>query len=406
MIRLARGGAARDGARRAAGWRLLTLVTVAITLLSGCGFKGVYDMPLPGGADVGDDPYRVRVRFADVLDLVPNAAVRVNNVPVGRVERIGLAPNSWQAEVTVVVNDDVKLPANATARLRQSSLLGEKYVELAGPAEPARPRGELLDGDLITLDRTNRNPQVEEVLGALSMLLNGGGVAQLQNITRELNNALAGRESDTRELLGNIDELVAGLDAQRDDISRALDGVNRLSANLQAQRDNIDTALRDLEPGLRVLNEQRHQLVTMLESLDRLSRVGTDVVNSTRDDLVHNLRMLRPTLQRLVQSGDDLPKALEGLLTYPFTDEVTKATKGDYVNLFIDADLNLTRTFENIGRSRQPLIAPPDLPVPLPPRPEQPGTDQPGQDQPQQRPPDEKDDSSGGGLLDDLFGGD
>ena len=119
----------------------------------GCGsggFDGVYDLPLPGGADLGDHPYRVNAQFEDVLDLVPQAGVKVNDVPVGRVERIDLAQDGWTAEVTVLVNGDVELPANAFAKLRQSSLLGEKFVELAQPedasgqarrrrGDPARP---------------------------------------------------------------------------------------------------------------------------------------------------------------------------------------------------------------------------------------------------------------------------
>ena len=54
------------------------------------------------------------------------------------------------------------------------------------------------------MDRTGQNPEVEEVLGALSLLLNGGGVGQLQTITRELNKTLHGREGDARSVLHQI----------------------------------------------------------------------------------------------------------------------------------------------------------------------------------------------------------
>lgn len=391
-------------------FRALAFLVAALMLLSGCAFRSVSELPLPGGADVGEDPYQVRVRFKDVLDLVPNAGVKVNDVPVGRVESVGLAPDSWDAEVTVAVNGGVRLPANSIARVRQSSLLGEKYVELAAPPEPEKPHGKLAGGDLITLDRTGRNPQVEEVLGALSMLLNGGGVAQLQTITKELNAALEGREGDARGALRNLDKLVAGLDAQRGDITQALDGVNRLSASMNNQRGDIDTALRDLEPGLRVLNEQRGQLVTMLQSLDKLSGVATNVVNRSQDDLVHNLRSLQPTLEQLTAAGDSLPKSLELLFTYPFTDASTEAVKGDYTNLYIDADLNLTNILGNIGRSRQPLVHPPDAVTQPPPLP-LPGLLSPDRDKDKDKdkpapPPKKPDSESSGGLLDFLKGGD
>lgn len=350
--------------------RVLAVTLVSATLLSGCGFHGMYDMPLPGGAAVGDHPYTVKVRFKDVLDLVPNSGVRVNDVPVGRVQTIGLAKGSWDAEVTVVVNGDVKLPSNSTARLRQSSLLGEKYVELAAPPDTERPVGRLANESVIGVNRTGRNPEVEEVLGALSLLLNGGGVGQLQNITRELNAAMSGRESDMRHLLTNLDTLVKGLDAQRGDITRALDSMNRLTATLNSQRGKIDMALQNVEPGIRVLNEQRGQLVTMLKSLDQLSSVSTDVVNRSKDDTVHNLRDLQPTLRKLAQAGSNLPKSFELLLTYPFPDSAAQGVKGDYMNLYVNMDLNLSSVLDNLKRGPSPLPPPPGTPqLPLLPAP-------------------------------------
>ena len=109
---------------------------------------------LPGGADVGSRPYHVTAQFGDVLDLVPQAAVRVNDVPVGRVDAIRLAPDGWTALVSMTVNVDVRLPADAHAYLRQSSLLGEKYVELAGNSGPTT----LADGASIPLSRIPTAP--------------------------------------------------------------------------------------------------------------------------------------------------------------------------------------------------------------------------------------------------------
>lgn len=410
------GASTRDGSPRRGGigrtLRLLVLGLATVVLVSGCGiseFKGVYSLPLPGGADVGENPYTVKAHFDDVTDLVPNAGVRVNNVPVGRVTSVELADNSWMAEVTLKVNGKVELPANARASIRQSSLLGEKYVQLAPPPDPQKPRGRLRDGALIGIQRTGRGPEVEEVLGALSMLLNGGGIGQIQNIATELNKALDGRENDVRSLLSNLDHLVSTLDKSKDDITAALDSVNRLSATLVEQRENIDVALRDLGPGLKVLNQQREQLVTMLKSLDKLSNVATDVVTKTREDLLANLRSLQPVLRNLAAAGANLPKSLEILLTFPFPHAAMEGVKGDYFNLYADMDLNLGRIVKNLGRSRQPLLPLPDtsgsgapkLPLPLSPNTRSEPAPSPAP-APAPKPPK---DASGGGLLDSLLGG-
>lgn len=377
-----------------------------VALASGCGAvpsNGVSDMALPGGADLGSHPYEVKAQFRDVLDLVPNSGVRVNDVPVGRVESVQLAPGTWLAQVTMKVNGDVRLPANTIAQLRQSSLLGEKFIELAPPPSSDPPWGRLANGATIGLDRTNRNPEVEEVLGAMSLLLNGGGVGQLQDITRELNATMGGREGDVRGLLSNLNKTVSSLDAQRDDIVRAIDGLNRLSAQLNAQRGNIDVALRDLGPGLQVINDERSKFVTMLQSLDRLSGVATNVINQSKDDTVHDLNALAPTLQQLAASGSDLPKAFEVLLTYPFPDAAVNGIKGDYTNLYAKVNLNLTDIVDNLSRSPQSPLTPPGAPpLPLvpPPSSSAPTSPPPSSSAPSTPPP-----QNNGGLLGSLFGG-
>ncbi len=353
--------------------RLVGLLSVFA--LAGCGsggFAGMYQVPLPGGADVGDHPYHVVAEFGDVLDLVPQAGVKVNDVAVGRVERIELARDNKTAVVTMLVDGDVRLPANAGAELRQSSLLGEKFVELN---EGGSPSGQLRDGAVIPLERTGRNPEIEEVLGALSLLLNGGGVGQLRDIVTEVNAALSGNEPEIRAALSNIDTMVTTLDAEKGDIVRAIDALDRLSSNLAKQTDDIATALEDLGPGLKVVNQQRNSLVTMLGALERLSDVAVDTVRRGRDDIVADLRLLRPVLSKLADAGDDLPNSLQFLVTYPFTDYFLNAVKGDYVNVDVKFDLDLSVLLENLENASTPLVplpggavpgAPATPPLPLP----------------------------------------
>ncbi|WP_405680428.1 MCE family protein [Streptomyces sp. NBC_01238] len=298
-------------------------------------FTGIDQVPLPGGADLGDHPYEITAEFADVLSLAPQSSVKVNDVAVGRVTKISLNSGSWNAKVTMRVNGKVELPENAYAHLEQSSLLGEKYIQLSPPAS-GTARGRLADGDRIPLTRTNRNPEVEEVFGALSMLLNGGGVNQLKTITTELNKALAGREPQVRSMLNRVDTLVTNLDGHKGDITDALDGVNRLSATLATRKQDVGTVLTGLSPGLKVLEKQRGSLLTMLRSLDTLSTVAVDTVNKSKADMIADLKALAPTLKALADSGSDLPDSLQVLLTYPFTDEVLRGVKGDYLNVYLD----------------------------------------------------------------------
>jgi phospholipid/cholesterol/gamma-HCH transport system substrate-binding protein len=340
----------------------LVAVLAVVGLSSGCGVLGggLRGAALPGGADLGDHPYAVTIELADVVDLVPQSLVKVDDVPVGAVSAIAVDPATWNARVTVDVNGDVTLPANATARVRTTSLLGEKFVELAAPPQGAT--GTLAPNAVIPLARSGRAAEVEEVLGSLSILLNGGGVAQIRTISTELNHALAGNEPQVRALLANLNTLVGELSGRKGEITRALDGINRLSATLAARRGEISTALDDLQPGLAELDRQRGQLVDMLRSLDRLSGVATHVVDASRDDLLADLRSLRPTLTKLADSGQDLPDSLQILGSYPFTDAAQKAVAGDYTNLYLNVDLDLKDLLDNLARSNQPFPGP-DTPL-------------------------------------------
>ncbi len=348
---------------------------LSVPLVAGCG-----GIALPGAAPHGP-AFRITAEFADVLDLVPQAAVKVNDVTVGSVEKIWLS--GWHARVRMKIDRSVRLAADSTAELRQTSLLGEKFVALVAPAG-APAGGTLGDGAVIPLSRTGRSVEVEEVLAALGLLLNGGGLAQVQTINIELSKAMHGRESHLRDLLTQLDTFLGGLDRQKADIARALDAMDRLSARLAGDRATIGRALDSLGSGLTVLTDQRAQLTQALSALSRLSTVGTRVVDAGRDATLADLAALEPILTQLARAGDNLPGALEFMLTYPFPPNVEGAISGNFVNMYATLDLDGATVLSNLlirpgtaatgpGRPLAPGAAPPlpvpgvsSLPVPVP----------------------------------------
>ncbi len=297
--------------------RIATTATAlaAAVGLSGCGFTP-YDLPLPGGADTGSNPYAVTVEFNDVLDLVPQSGVRVNDLAVGKVTDIQL--DGWKAVVTLEINSDAKLPDNAVATIRQTSLLGEKFVSLAAPETGAS--GRLGDGDKIPLARSGRNPELEEVFSAQSLLFNGGGLERTNTIVKELGRALDGNEPEIKEFLKTTDEFLGQLDDNKESLLTSLEQVNRLAIATDKQKGAITGALDELPDGLRVINGQRDDLVELLQALDRLGDVATDVIRESKADTVANFKLLVPTLRNLAISVDDFAYDFKALLSYPFAD--------------------------------------------------------------------------------------
>jgi len=324
--------------------KAVVALLAAALMLAGCSFDP-YKLPLPGGTDVGNAPITITAQFRDVLDLVPESTVKVNDVTVGKITDVRL--QGYHALVTMQLRNDTELPDNAVASIQQTSLLGEKFVELSAPTDPSPDP--LRTGDVITMDHTGQNPEVEEVLGALSLLLNGGGVGQLQTIARELNKTLHGREGEARSVLHQIRTFSGRLDRHKHDIVAALEALNRLSGQLNHQRDTIDATLDELPSALHSIDLQRHDLVRMLRSLAHLSGVGTRVIKLSKDSTIDTLRQLSPVLSRLQASGQDFVNAFQVALTYPFVDEVVgrdpqvarNLQMGDYTNLSIKLDISL-----------------------------------------------------------------
>jgi phospholipid/cholesterol/gamma-HCH transport system substrate-binding protein len=317
--------------------RVGTLTALAAVTITGCGFKGAYSLPLPGGAAHGPT-YSVTAVFDDVQDLTPQAAVRVNDVAVGDVTGITVGKD-LKAHVTMKINSTVHLPANAVATLDQTTLLGEKFVALAPPGNGITPHGRLANGAVLDDGSTADLPDVEEVFGLLSNVLNGGDLGDLQTITVELTKALSGREAAVRDVLSQLTTFVSALNTQKSQIVRALDQLDRLTTTLRKGDSTIATALNDLGPGLKVLADERVQFRGLLVNLSKFGRVATRVISASRNDTIAGLRDLQPILGHLAAAGGNLPRALEILITFPFPRNIDAAAPGDYTNLEAELDL-------------------------------------------------------------------
>ncbi|MCW2593098.1 MAG: lprM 1, partial [Mycobacterium sp.] len=267
--------------------------------------------------------------------------VRLGDVTVGNVTKVDM--QGWHALLTMTLDGDVDLPANATVKLGQTSLFGSLHIELAPPTN-APPEGRLHDGSLIPLSAAGTYPSTEQTLAAISLVLNGGGVGQVQDITEALSTAFAGRADDLRSLIGQLDTYVGYLNDQKGDIIAAADSLNNLVGQIAAQKPVVDKALKTIPDALAVLNDQRQNIADAVTQLGKFSALAGDSVNQTKSALVAELTNVAPVLKSLADAGPALTRALSVLPTYPFPKEqLTKWIRGDYANLTAVIDLTLSR---------------------------------------------------------------
>jgi phospholipid/cholesterol/gamma-HCH transport system substrate-binding protein len=316
----------------------MALVTVA-AVLSSCGWRGIANLPVPGGSGTGSGAMTIYVQMPDTLALNANSQVKVADVNVGTVRAITM--KNWVATLTVGLRRGVKLPANATARIGQTSLLGSQHVELAAPKNPS-PQP-LRSGDTIPLKNSSAYPTTERVLAGIATLLLGGGFSNLEVITSEVYNIINGRADQVREFLYRLDGFIGEINRQRDDLARALDSSNRLLAIVAHRNDTLDQLLTELPPLAQDFADKRDLFTEAVQSLGRASKAADDAVAPSSDDLHTNLQMLQRPLCELSKASPYLFGALKLILSFPFNiDTVKKFTRGDYFNASGVIDLTLS----------------------------------------------------------------
>jgi phospholipid/cholesterol/gamma-HCH transport system substrate-binding protein len=346
---------------------LLVIGSFVILTATGCAFQGVNSLPLPGAVGRGPGASTYHVEIANVGHLESNSPVMIDDVVVGSVGKMTV--KGWHADVEVSLKPDIAVPANAVAKVGQTSLLGSMHMELNPPLGQA-PRGRLKPGATIPLDKSSTYPSTEQTLALLSVVINSGGLAQIGDIIHNVNAALSGREGQIRDLLTRLDSFVGTLDRQRDNIIASIQGLNRLADTFAGQRDVITQALRRLPPALEVLIRERPRITEALDKLRVFGDTATRLVNDTQADLVKNLQNLEPTIRALADIGPDLDEAIAYTLTpYPYSQNlIDRAVRGDYENVFVGVDFTIPRLKRTLllgtrwGQLHAPLVPAPGEP--------------------------------------------
>lgn len=321
--------------------RTMGIAVLAVLVSAGCGWRGLNSLPMPGTEGDGPGAFTIQAQLPDVNNIQQNSRVRVGDVNVGTVTKI--ERQDWHALLTMRLNGNVDLPENSTVTIGQTSLLGSLHIELAPPTGTA-PRGRLHDGSVIPLSSGGSYPSTEQTLAAVSLLLNGGGIGQIQDITTSFSTAFAGREGDLRSLITQLDQFITYANDQKNDIIAATDSLNNLVSGFAEQRPVVDRALKTVPQALDVLKKERETLVSALDQLGKFSALVADTSMQTKEALVQELKNLGPVLQSLADAGPALTRSLSFFAVYPFAKEtLDKWFRGDYANLTAIIDLTLSR---------------------------------------------------------------
>lgn len=230
-------------------------------------------------------PTTITAFFVKATAVYPGDEVRVAGVKVGLIKSI--EPDGAQARVTMAVDHDVPIPADAKAVIVAQNLIAARYVQLAPAYETSGPR--MVDGAVIPLDRTAVPVEWDEVKDQLTRLateLGPTGDVSGTSVSRFIDSA-------ANAMGGNGEKLRATL-AQ-------LSGVGRVLADGSG---NIVDIIKNLATFIGALRDSNAQIVQFQERFATL----TSVLDGSRSDLdaaLANVADVVAGVQRFIKGSRD-----------------------------------------------------------------------------------------------------
>jgi len=287
------------------GARVLVLALVAMVAFSGCEF-------LPAS----DEPDLVAY-FRDVGDLVEAGQVQVNDVEIGTITDIGLelVNGDMVARVSMDLDDSTRIPAqDLTAVVRQTSLLGEQFVQLI----PAPTDGPMVGTETveIPITATDRRVDIEAFLSELSAFVGGGGLEDLNRFTHAQALILEDRGERFGQAIEELDTFTTVLANRRHDLGAAIDSLASASGTLVGNRETLHAFLDSLDEANVLLAEQGGNLGRLFASLRRFGTVNSRFLARHEGAINRQFKALRPILRGLAGSSDVLATDIVQLRTF------------------------------------------------------------------------------------------
>ncbi|MGZ8179017.1 MlaD family protein [Williamsia sp. SKLECPSW1] len=292
--------------------RVSALVMVMAALLGGCGMQ-VTDLPLPG-TRVSGESRELRVEFSNVLNLPARSKVLFNGTKVGVLRSVGLGgtPGAPVAVATVDIEKSVRVPQGTRAALEQSTLLGDIYISLTPPSQDTSD-AVLGDGATIPVSRTSVTPAVEQLLGGIASLANGGTLEKLQRTIDKANTAFPDNTAERDSAIAVSRALIARLAENEGPVGSLLDSLAIIARSDEVRADGLGLAL-DVGP-----ERIGGALVSFAGFTGVLNDLGDELLPvrelfATRaQPLASLIRTVDPLVDLSVELDSTLPRDLQAL---------------------------------------------------------------------------------------------
>lgn len=302
--------------------RVVGVVTLIALLV---GVVGAFAV---GSLRILDDTYDVRVVLPETGGLRTGDRVRVAGIEVGRVASLSADFDEGLVVATLAIDSGVDLGSDTTAEISLATLLGGRYVRLAGPVvEPYLEDLETAQRT-IPIERTRLPLGVIDALGQLTGTAEAIDADAVDQLLRDAAAVAEGAAPSADGLFADVEQLAALLNARRgqidellDDtiqvtdalaqrdraIGRLIDSAEVLLAEIARRQDQVRAVLGDGSEAVRTLDalvaRNRDELDSILGTLDDT----LDVVGDRQSELAGVLATASPTVGSFAEAGRSGP---------------------------------------------------------------------------------------------------
>lgn len=277
--------------RRSGGWRwaAAAVALVAVTL-GGCQLEG------------GSAPRTASAVFSDADGLIPGAQVQLADIPVGHVTSITVSHD--RAKVDMVIDAGTDVPADVTASISQTTILGEAFVSLAVPGGAGVHQAQLSSG--ATIAHTSVQPELEQLVSAGSGVFGAVSDSDLAAIVEAGGQGFSGQAANLHQFLDDLSQVTAGYAAHTSNISQVVNSLEQLTSQVAPSASSDATALTNLSQTASVLAQQSTRFDTLLESLNSLSVQGRSLLEQYYPQITDQIHALAAVSSQLAAHQSDL----------------------------------------------------------------------------------------------------
>ena len=242
----------------------------------------------------------------DASELVAKNSVRVNDVQVGRVTSVRV--DGLHAKVNFTVAKGVNLPAGTQVVLRQTSMLGEMFVDLVPSGD-----GQLRDGATIPLDHTRKAAQLEQVVQLGSQLVNQVTADNFNRMITTFDDAWGGHPERLTHLFDSISTASAAMNANRDAMAATIDRVEQMAGALAPHTQELAGSVGKFADGLRALAAHRDDLSAFTTGLRKLSDSASDLLVNHEAQLEASGKQTKQLLSEIVDHLSEFEKGVQSM---------------------------------------------------------------------------------------------